>query len=413
MEPFDVFEQNLREMLAHLYDPIYRPPESLRQALGLEREPGLQGIRDAILGAVEELKPADRVPPSARSWRIYGMLRYRYVENLPQEQSAERLGITARHLRRDIVEAVHALALYLWEKQGQAPPSVERTEEEKAIPAAEETVEETEAPAVDMEWQAQLRKEIEALEETASAAGANLVEAMDAVRRLGSYLTERRGIPLHLKPVSPDLLAAIHPSALRQILITVVDRLAQHMKNGEIQLSAGLQEGKIFITVEGGPVHGLVADELIPLREFITTRDGSIDAEILGDQMIFQLRLLAVDRCVLVVDDNADIVHLYRRYVAGTRFYIQHVNQGRLLFDAIEQVHPHVIVLDVMLPDIDGWDLLTRLHENPATRGLPVLVCSVMHEEELALALGACCYLTKPIRRADFLATLNQIQHRD
>ncbi len=54
---------------------------------------------------------------TARSWRVYGMLRYRYVEGLSQEATAEKLAITARHLRRSYAEAIHALGLALWEKQ--------------------------------------------------------------------------------------------------------------------------------------------------------------------------------------------------------------------------------------------------------------------------------------------------------
>ena len=62
-----------------------------------------------------------------------------------------------------------------------------------------------------------------------------------------------------------------------------------------------------------------------------------------------------------------------------------------------------------MLPDIDGWDLLTRLHENPDTRPLPVLICSVMREKELARALGARYFLSKPVQRQDFIVALDTV----
>ena len=117
IEPFAGFEHSLQEMLSHLYDPAWRPPDLLWQTLHVPRDAGLPALRAAILAAIEELKPPAEAPLTARSWRVYGMLRYRYVEGLSQEATAEKLAITARHLRRSYAEAIHALSLVLWEKQ--------------------------------------------------------------------------------------------------------------------------------------------------------------------------------------------------------------------------------------------------------------------------------------------------------
>ena len=76
--------------------------------------------------------------------------------------------------------------------------------------------------------------------------------------------------------------------------------------------------------------------------------------------------------------------------------------------DRIEELQPDAIVLDVMLPDIDGWQVLTHLYDRPATRSIPVIVCSVVREEALALALGATSFLSKPIRPHEFVAALDQ-----
>ena len=87
---------------------------------------------------------------------------------------------------------------------------------------------------------------------------------------------------------------------------------------------------------------------------------------------------------VLVVDDNEDMARFYRDCTIGTRYRIAHIAQGEHLPAAMDSLLPDVIVLDIMLPDIDGWRLLMRLHENPATRHIPVIICTVIHEEELA-----------------------------
>jgi len=62
-----------------------------------------------------------------------------------------------------------------------------------------------------------------------------------------------------------------------------------------------------------------------------------------------------------------------------------------------------------MLPGQDGWDLLMRLHANQVTRYIPVVICSVVKEEELAYALGAAKFLSKPILPQDFIQALDQV----
>jgi two-component system sensor histidine kinase/response regulator len=111
---------------------------------------------------------------------------------------------------------------------------------------------------------------------------------------------------------------------------------------------------------------------------------------------------------VLVVDDNPDLMHFYQRYVQGTRYQIVSLREGARVFETIQTVAPDVIVLDVMLPDADGWELLSHLHNHPTARSIPVIVCSVVREEELALALGAKLYVPKPVRRQEFIQALDR-----
>jgi len=135
---------------------------------------------------------------------------------------------------------------------------------------------------------------------------------------------------------------------------------------------------------------------------------GSVKVDLEGDCLSFSMELPSVGQVVLIVDDNADLIHLYRRYVVGTRYHIVHTAQGQRVFEIAEASSPDVIVLDVMLPDVDGWELLADLHEHSATRSIPVIVCSVIREEDLALALGAALYLPKPVERQQFLQALDQ-----
>jgi CheY-like chemotaxis protein len=67
---------------------------------------------------------------------------------------------------------------------------------------------------------------------------------------------------------------------------------------------------------------------------------------------------------------------------------------------------PDLITLDVMMPNLDGWEILQQLKTSPSTASIPVVVCSVLDESELAMNLGASGYLTKPVQQPDLLSVL-------
>ncbi len=62
-----------------------------------------------------------------------------------------------------------------------------------------------------------------------------------------------------------------------------------------------------------------------------------------------------------------------------------------------------------MMPEVDGWEILGQLEQHPLTHALPIIICSVLPERDLALMLGAATYLPKPVTRSTLLAALNQI----
>ncbi len=72
------------------------------------------------------------------------------------------------------------------------------------------------------------------------------------------------------------------------------------------------------------------------------------------------------------------------------------------------ELAPRVIVLDVMLPGMDGWELLGRLREHPQLSAVPVIVCTILPQQQLALALGAGAFVRKPFSREAFLSVLDQ-----
>ena len=70
---------------------------------------------------------------------------------------------------------------------------------------------------------------------------------------------------------------------------------------------------------------------------------------------------------------------------------------------------PNAIILDVMMPEQDGWELLQRLRTQPATRTVPIIVCTVFDDAQLAYSLGASAFVSKPANREKILAALKQL----
>jgi CheY-like chemotaxis protein len=347
-----------------------------------------------LLGAIEALKPSPDTPPNARSWRLYLVLFHRYVEARTQEETAELLSITPRHLRREQQEAVHLLAQRLWERS----------------PGAELSADAGDSGDEGAAWRSQVQQELAALQRSTPGAVADVADAIAGAITVGQPLAARHGVTLTSDLVEARLLAALHPSALRQILVTAVEKLAQQMTHGQIHLAAERVRDDIQITIAADPVTAGPAPASALIDEILAAQGGTFGAQRNGSRLCCRVNLPAVTPyTVLVVDDNTDLVHFYRRFVANTRYQIVHVAEGESVFRVIEQVQPAAIVLDVMLPDIDGWELLATLREHPTASLIPVIVCSVVRREELASVLHAARYVAKPVRRQHFIEALDQV----
>ena len=399
MGVFEEFERDLREALTHLYDPLYQPPESLWAVMGLDPEREVKSLQTGIIQAIEDLRPDPSVPPDATARRFHQLLLHRYVKGLTQQVAAERLGMTSRHLRGLQWKAVRALARLLWER-GQVGTSLadDHTREEMTrLPDAAE-------PGVGrQDWASQVQQELASLQRSAPGAAADVGAAIRRATELMGSPTKERGIDLEAGHVRSGMLTKIHPSALRQILIVAIAALAEGMSSGTIVFGGERKGDRVQITVKGYPLAASDLGDVSLIRQVLDEQGGSVEVYSAkgGIALLLELPALPTDRTtVLVVEDNADLISFYRSYVAGTRYEIVHLAEGRRLFEAIAECKPAIVVLDVMLddPDIDGWELLVRLHGNPATRSIPVVVCSVVLEEQLALTLGATVYLPKPVR---------------
>ena len=109
---------------------------------------------------------------------------------------------------------------------------------------------------------------------------------------------------------------------------------------------------------------------------------------------------------VLVVEDDPPAAELLARQLDRAGFRSQVVSTGSEVLAKAHALQPAAITLDILLPDLDGWEVLTRLKNDAATSAIPVVVISVVDNPELGIALGALDYFVKPVAARDLLSRL-------
>ncbi len=118
---------------------------------------------------------------------------------------------------------------------------------------------------------------------------------------------------------------------------------------------------------------------------------------------------------ILVVDDDANSLEVSTLNLTTAGYRVCHAMNGVDALHLARTKRPFLILLDVMMPGKDGWEVLQELKIDPETSDIPVIMCTVCENEELGIALGATDYLTKPIDRkllASKLASLGKGMHR-
>lgn len=158
------------------------------------------------------------------------------------------------------------------------------------------------------------------------------------------------------------------------------------MMGGDISVTSEVGQGSIF-TVR------------------LPTRVAKPDVEELGKLEESGLEIALADlenintiNTVLVIDDDPTIHDLVRRFLSKQGFKILTANSGEEGLRLAKNLRPQAITLDVMMPGMNGWSVLTALKANPQTADIPVVMMTMVDDQNLGYALGADEYLLKPVQ---------------
>jgi len=114
----------------------------------------------------------------------------------------------------------------------------------------------------------------------------------------------------------------------------------------------------------------------------------------------------------LVIDDAEDARYIYQHYFEFCGLRVTTASDGAAALVAVARERPDVIVLDLAMPKITGWEVLERLRSEPGTRAIPVVVVSGQQERTSAIVAGADAYCEKPCLPDQVLSEARRVLRR-
>lgn len=401
----------LRTALRNLYDPVKLHSSMLVEMLGLAAEPDPAfALRRTLIAAVEALKPDASIPAGSVSWRSYHILFERYVEQLAQKEVATDLAMSDRQLRRQENLALDILANYL-RIHCHLRPS-------KRMPDVAHSPSDDQAVAAD-QGPSSREQELMWLRESSSNETVELAQMLQAILKTVSPMAQALGVSVRCRLADNLPRLAVQLITAQQALLSTLIAAVRSVPAGQVQIEAEALYPNVRIAIRpvrpyaaASPLETDGVEALEMARQLVGFSGGSL-AIALGQELehpfAASFLLPAAEQVVvLAIDDNMDTLRLLQRYLTGTRYRLVGAPDPDQALTMTEKVGPHVIVLDIMLPGIDGWQLLGRLREHPRTRDIPVIICTILPQEKLALALGAAAFVPKPVNRCALLAALDR-----
>ncbi len=115
---------------------------------------------------------------------------------------------------------------------------------------------------------------------------------------------------------------------------------------------------------------------------------------------------------ILLIGERDPFMQRTLDHFLAPKFHLHFVDDGATLLEVARSLHPHLIVLEILLPGQDGLQVCRALKSDPSTREIPVLVFTWLNAEERALLAGADAFLSKPFDAPLFSETLQRLLSR-
>jgi CheY-like chemotaxis protein len=383
-----------KDLISRLYDRVAVETHPLASFFPLGGEMAARRaevIQHLILNEIEEFKPENgETSGQSPEGRSYLILKKRYIEGLDPHEIAKILYIGDRQFRRDHSRALQALSLRVWERYFQAKGQTSAGENPDLF-----------------EDQGAFEFHAEQLD---------LNEVIDGVIRLISRRLEVEAVQLEMQLHPAPLLLFTDRILLRQILLSLLN-FVLHLR-GQSHITLKTEAGKnlaLTILFDADEQWSNIQNDESDSLEFARQLSQRLPAEVgetypprnqSGPAKIRILFAGTDSRTILIIDDHVAAQKMFQRYLSRTMFEVVGITDPSEGLAVAQKNKPALIILDVMMPHIDGWEVLQTLQLDAETKNIPVIVCSAWGEPELARSLGAVAFLKKPVIQKDLLDVL-------
>ena len=383
---FEAFVEQVKQVLEHLYDFAALQQHPLARYYDLDSDLSAKSaghkLRYDLIKAIESLKPQPDAHFRDPVARLYNILHLYYVEGLNIQVTAAELGLSERQAYRDLRRGQERVAAVLWNNR--LPPPKQQDD-------------------------FSLESEVARLK--LSFNPVDMGEVFQQAGRAVEKLAQQQGVELSVTGGADPMILSTDGALAHQIMISLLSHVVQQMDHEPLRASFVADSTHVTLRLHysvKGDV-GVKADfatvtKLAERLHWQLICDGSAapDYEIV-------LHMLSQSATILIIDDNAGWVDLLERFLAGYNYLVVSALGSRDIVEQAQELNPALIILDVMMPERDGWELLQRLRARPATAHIPILVCTVFNDSQLAYSLGATGFISKPANREQILEALEQI----
>lgn len=385
-------EQQVRDCLPHLYDFIFLQQHPLVRLLVPEAAGDahrVQLFRNLITEIIASLSPGTGSNPNARITRIYNILTLRYIDQQPIQYIMHRLNLSERQFYRDHARAIQTLSQMLAEHVSGTPGVL--------LPAS-----------------MSVQSEIERVHRVSQPQQIHVEDFLERAITAIQGLVDRYDAQIDMDSTDRMLEISADPMVLRQAIIWLMCQLiTQSPPGSQFRLSSWPDDQyyQFVFTAEGSHRASITIppEQWETLLTFMNALEGTVVQKVSEvDAFDFLLRIPFKRSCLLIIDDNPDAITLFRRYLAGQPYQVVTAQGGQSAIQLAIETQPALIVLDVILPQQDGWEVLQQLKTHPDTRHIPVLICSVLNAHDLAMSVGADGFLRKPPDETGFLEMLSR-----
>lgn len=252
------------------------------------------------------------------------------------------------------------------------------------------------------------------IEQTSTRVG--IRSLLDGALLVTQSLIDQRQVRIMNSTSNEVSISDADRTVVRQILITILSQLIAC--SSQIEITDELVDRFCCITftinLSQSQFSSLQAflgeqSENQALRVLMKSIEGEVTSSLIGShEARITLQIPVRQTVVLVIDDNPSMVNLFRHYLTGHPYQIIDATDSNQAIELARKIKPQLIILDVMLPRQDGWEILQNLKNHPTTLKIPVLVYSVLELPDVAISLGADTYLKKTPSRIEFLRVLRQ-----